>query len=81
MGSITINTKNKKSDLDKLIDFKHQINKSNAIKNTEILLNILDTLEKLTDRLKDLELNNREIYLYIKKKQELEKENKQGWFT
>jgi len=81
MGSITINTKNKKSDLDKLIDFKNQINKSNAIKNTEILLNILDTLEKLTDRLKDLELNNREIYLYIKKKQELEKENKQGWFT
>lgn len=81
MGSITINTKNKKSDLDKLIDFKNQINKSNAIKNTEILLNILDTLEKLTDRIKDLELNNREIYLYIKKKQELEKENKQGWFT
>lgn len=81
MGSITINTKNKKSDLDKLIEYKQQINKSNAIKNTEILLNILDTLEKLTDRLKDLELNNREIYLYIKKKQELEKENKQGWFT
>lgn len=81
MGSITINTKNKKSDLDKLIEYKQQINKSNAIKNTEILLNILDTLEKLTDRIKDLELNNREIYLYVKKKQELEKENKQGWFT
>ena len=73
MGSITINTKNKKSDLDKLIDFKNQINKSNAIKNTEILLNILDTLEKLTDRLKDLELNNREIYLYVKKKTRIRK--------
>jgi hypothetical protein len=77
----TITIKNKKSDLDKLIEYKHQINKSNAAKNTEILLDILNTLEQLTDRLKDIELNSREVYLYVKKKQELEKENKQGWFT
>jgi hypothetical protein len=78
----TINIKtNKKTELDRLYDLKKEINKSNAAKNTEILLDILNTLEQLTDRLKDIELNNREIYLYVKKKQELEKETKQGWFT
>jgi hypothetical protein len=79
-NTITIKT-NKKTELDSLYDLKKEINKSNAAKNTEILLDILNTLEQLTDRLKDIELNNREIYLYVKKKQELEKENKQGWFT
>ena len=77
MSSITIKNK----QIDSLYDLKKEINKSNAAKNTEILLDILNTLEQLTDRLKDIELNNREIYLYVKKKQELEKENKQGWFT
>lgn len=75
----TITIKNKQ--IDSLYDLKKEINKSNAAKNTEILLDILNTLEQLTDRLKDIELNNREIYLYVKKKQELEKETKQGWFT
>ncbi len=79
-NTLTIKT-NKKTELDNLYDLKKEINKSNAAKNTEILLDILNTLEQLTDRLKDIELNNREIYLYVKKKQELEKENKQGWFT
>jgi hypothetical protein len=79
-NTITIKT-NKKTELDSLYDLKKEINKSNAAKNTEILLDILNTLEQLTDRLKDIELNNREIYLYVKKKQELEKETKQGWFT
>jgi hypothetical protein len=79
-NTITIKT-NKKTELDSLYDLKKEINKSNAAKNTEILLDILNTLEQLTDRLKDIELNSREVYLYIKKKQELEKENKQGWFT
>jgi len=77
-NSITI--KNKKTELDSLYELKKEINKSNAAKNTEILLDILNTLEQLTDRLKDIELNNREIYLYVKKKQELEKESNQGWF-
>jgi hypothetical protein len=77
MSSITIKNK----QIDSLYDLKKEINKSNAAKNTEILLDILNTLEQLTDRLKDIELNNREIYLYVKKKQELEKETKQGWFT
>ena len=77
MSSITIKNK----QIDSLYDLKKEINKSNAAKNTEILLDILNTLEQLTDRLKDIELNSREVYLYIKKKQELEKENKQGWFT
>ena len=79
-NTITIKT-NKKTELDSLYDLKKEINKSNAAKNTEILLDILNTLEQLTDRLKDIELNSREVYLYIKKKQELEKETKQGWFT
>jgi hypothetical protein len=79
-NTITIKT-NKKTELDSLYDLKKEINKSNAAKNTEILLDILNTLEQLTDRLKDIELNSREVYLYVKKKQELEKENKQGWFT
>jgi len=78
-NSITI--KNKKTELDSLYELKKEINKSNAAKNTEILLDILNTLEQLTDRLKDIELNSREVYLYVKKKQELEKESKQGWFT
>ena len=77
MSSITIKNK----QIDSLYDLKKEINKSNAAKNTEILLDILNTLEQLTDRLKDIELNSREVYLYIKKKQELEKESKQGWFT
>mgnify|MGYP007059424872 CR=1 FL=1 len=75
----TLTIKNKQ--IDGLYDLKKEINKSNAAKNTEILLDILNTLEQLTDRLKDIELNNREVYLYVKKKQELEKETKQGWFT
>lgn len=79
-NTLTIKT-NKKTELDSLYDLKKEINKSNAAKNTEILLDILNTLEQLTDRLKDIELNNREVYLYVKKKQELEKETKQGWFT
>ena len=79
-NTLTIKT-NKKTQLDGLYELKKEINKSNAAKNTEILLDILNTLEQLTDRLKDIELNNREIYLYVKKKQELEKETKQGWFT
>ena len=77
----TLTIKNKKSDLDSIYNLKKEINKSNAAKNTEILLDILNTLEQLTDRLKDIELNNREVYLYVKKQQELEKETKQGWFT
>ena len=57
----TITIKNKQ--IDSLYDLKKEINKSNAAKNTEILLDILNTLEQLTDRLKDIELNNREVYL------------------
>jgi hypothetical protein len=76
-NSITIKNK----QIDSLYELKKEINKSNAAKNTEILLDILNTLEQLTDRLKDIELNSREVYLYVKKKQELEKESKQGWFT
>ena len=67
----TLTIKNKQTD--GLYDLKKEINKSNAAKNTEILLDILNTLEQLTDRLKDIELNNREIYLYVKKKQELKR--------
>ena len=79
-NTITIRS-NKKTELDKLFELNQDLNKSNAVKNTEILLNVLEILERLTDRIENIDLNNKEIYLYIKKKQELEKESKQGWFT
>lgn len=79
-NTITIRS-NKKTELDKLFELNQDINKSNAVKNTEILLNVLEILERLTERIENIDLNNREVYLYIKKKQELEKESKQGWFT
>lgn len=79
-NTLTIKT-NKKTQLDGLYELKKEINKSNAAKNTEILLDILNILERLTERIENIDLNNREIYLYVKKKQELEKETKQGWFT
>jgi hypothetical protein len=79
-NTITIRS-NKKTELDKLFELNQDINKSNAVKNTEILLNVLEILERLTERIENIDLNNKEVYLYIKKKQELEKESKQGWFT
>lgn len=41
------------------------------------LLNLIDIIEKLTDRIKDIDMNSRAIYLYIKDQDKLKKEN---WF-
>ena len=44
--------------------------------NKDILIDILDILNIMNDRLKDVELNNRAIYLYVKRDKENKKE---GW--
>ena len=74
----TLTIKNKQ--IDNLYELKKEINKSNVVKNNELLLDIINTLEQLTEIIQNIELNNREVYLYVKKKQELEKESNQGWF-
>ena len=52
-------------------------NKSIAQKNSEVLVDILETLEGLTDLMRDIHLNNIKIYKYVKEQQEAKKE---GWF-
>ena len=52
-----------------------------AEQNKEILNNILETLETLTDLMKDIHLNNIKIYQYVKEQQEIKTEPIKGsWF-
>ena len=45
-----------------------------AEQNQEILNNILETLETLTDLMKDIHLNNIKIYKYVKEQEEIKTE-------
>ncbi len=76
--TIKNNNKNKIKDLSGLTTKLHLDNQKN---NKEILLDILEILDKLNDRLKDIEMNHRQIYLWVKKQEEIETEPlKSGWF-
>jgi hypothetical protein len=72
---IKINNNNKDTDIEKIY------NKSIAQKNSEVLVDILETLEGLTDLMKDIHLNNLRIYKYVKEQQEIKTEPIKGsWF-
>ena len=74
---ITIKNDNK-NNLDDLLKQQDYLNtKTQAQKNSEVLINILDTLENMTDMLKDIHLNNLRLYQELKKNDEAKKE---GWF-
>ena len=79
---ITIKTNNNIDPLQELIrEQEIQNTKSQALKNSEVLLNILETLEKMNDRLMDIHLNNVKIYQYVKKQEDVKTEElKGGWF-
>ena len=73
----TIKIKNNKdTDIGKIY------NKSIAQKNSEVLVDILETLEGLTDLMKDIHLNNLRIYKYVKEREEEIKTEpiKGSWF-
>ena len=72
----TIKIKNNKdSDIEKIY------NKSIAQKNSEVLVDILETLETLTDLIRDIHLNNIKILQYVKEQQEIKTEPIKGsWF-
>lgn len=79
-----------KSELDKnpiLYNIADNIDNSKgyAKQNAETLINVLDTLNKLTDLMQDMHINNQLIYRELKKRLDKEnqvaiEENKQGWF-
>ncbi len=74
-----INIKNDNiNDFDDLLKQQDYLNtKTQAQKNSEVLINILETLEQLTDMMKDIHLNNLRLYQELKKNDEAKKE---GWF-
>lgn len=74
-----INIKNDNiNDFDDLLKQQDYLNtKTQAKKNSEVLINILETLEQLTDMMKDIHLNNLRLYQELKKNDEAKKE---GWF-
>jgi hypothetical protein len=41
------------------------------------VVKLIDTIDKLTDRIKDIDMNMRAIYLHLKDQDKLKKEN---WF-
>jgi len=63
-------------------DIEKIYNKSIAQKNSEVLVDILETLESLTDLMKDIHLNNLRIYKYVKEREEEIKTEpiKGSWF-
>jgi len=82
--TITIKNNNKKENIKDLSGLSQKIGHSmNAAQtNREILLDILDILEKLNDRLRDIDLNHREIYRWVKRQtQEETTPLKSGWFV
>ncbi len=74
-----INIKNDNTNnFDDLLKQQDYLNtKTQAKKNSEVLINILETLEQLTDMMKDIHLNNLRLYQELKKNDEAKKE---GWF-
>jgi len=74
-----INIKNDNiNNFDDLLKQQDYLNtKTQAQKNSEVLINILETLEQLTDMMKDIHLNNLRLYQELKKNDEAKKE---GWF-
>ena len=80
--TITIKNNNKKENIKDLSGLSQKIELNNAQTNREILLDILDILEKLNDRLRDIDLNHREIYRWVKRQtQEEITPLKTGWFV
>tara|TARA_R100001015_G_C4632706_1_gene196616 strand:+ start:1161 stop:1391 length:231 start_codon:yes stop_codon:yes gene_type:complete len=71
--TITIKNNNKKENIKDLSGLTQKIKLQS---NKDILIDILDILNSMNDRLKDIELNNRAIYLYVKRDKENKKE---GW--
>ena len=79
--TITIKNNNKKENIKDLSGLSQKIELNNAQTNREILMEILDILEKLNDRLRDIDLNHREIYRWVKRQtQEEITPLKTGWF-
>ena len=80
--TITIKNNNKKENIKDLSGLSQKIELNNATQtNREILMEILDILEKLNDRLRDIDLNHREIYRWVKRQtQEEITPLKTGWF-
>lgn len=79
--TITIKNNNKKENIKDLSGLSQKIELNNAQTNREILMEILDILEKLNDRLRDIDLNHREIYRWVKRQtQEETTPLKTGWF-
>lgn len=80
--TITIKNNNKKENIKDLSGLSQKIELNNAAQtNREILMEILDILEKLNDRLRDIDLNHREIYRWVKRQtQEETTPLKTGWF-
>ena len=79
--TITIKNNNKKENIKDLSGLSQKIELNNAQTNREILMDILDILEKLNDRLRDIDLNHREIYRWVKRQtQEEITPLKTGWF-
>ncbi len=74
-----INIKNDNTNnFDDLLKQQDYLNtKTQAQKNSEVLINILETLEQLTDMMNDIHLNNLRLYKELKKNDEAKKE---GWF-
>lgn len=80
--TITIKNNNKKENIKDLSGLSQKIELNNAQTNREILMEILDILEKLNDRLRDIDLNHREIYRWVKRQtQEEITPLKTGWFV
>ena len=81
--TITIKNNNKKKNIKDLSGLSQKIEHSmNAQTNREILMEILDILEKLNDRLRDIDLNHREIYRWVKRQTQDETTPlKTGWFV
>ena len=79
--TITIKNNNKKENIKDLSGLSQKIELNNAQTNREILMEILDILEKLNDRLRDIDLNHREIYRWVKRQTQDETTPlKTGWF-
>ena len=52
-----------------------------AQKNSEVLLEVLEVLEKINDKMQDITLNSKKILDYIKAQEEIKTEPiKGGWF-
>lgn len=54
--------------------------KTQAQKNSEVLVDILDVLEKLTDRMNDIELNVRYLHNVVKDRENKLDGSNNGWF-